>query len=100
MEHTVRGELIDVLTEAGARTGRCKPKADIHRDGEWHRAAHLWIVTTDRRVLLQKRARAKENWPGFWDVSVAGHVSAGENAIDAAIREAREEIGLDLEAGE
>lgn len=89
-------ELIDVLDETGAPTGQRKSKAEIHRDGDWHRAAHVWIVTRDGRVLLQKRSRAKENWPGLWDVSVAGHVSAGETAVEAAIREAREEIGIEL----
>lgn len=89
-------ELIDVLTPDGAPAGSRKPKADIHRDGDWHRAVHLWIVQRDGRVLLQKRAAVKENWPGKWDVSVAGHVSAGEEPEDAAVRETREEIGLDM----
>lgn len=89
-------EFIDVLTESGAPAGVRKPKAEVHRDGDWHRAAHLWIVRDDGRLLLQKRAMAKENWPGKWDVSVAGHVSAGETAEAAAVREAREELGLDV----
>ncbi len=87
-------ELIDVLTPEGLPTGIVKPKPDVHRDGDWHRAAHVWIIGSDGRVLLQRRALAKQTWPGLWDVSVAGHVSAGETAIDAAIRETLEEIGL------
>lgn len=93
-------ELIDVLDSAGAPTGARKPKRDIHCDGDWHRAAHVWIVTSDGRVLLQKRAAAKENWAGWWDVSAAGHCSAGESAIDTALREVTEELGLTLDAGE
>jgi isopentenyl-diphosphate Delta-isomerase len=87
-------ELIDILTYDGAPTGRVKPKPDVHRDGDWHRAVHLWIVTPDRRVLLQRRADHKESWPGLWDVSVAGHIGAGESPVEAAVREAREELGL------
>lgn len=89
-------EIIDVLTSDGQATGRTKPKADVHRDGDWHRAAHLWLVARDGRVLLQRRSASKENWPDLWDISVAGHVSAGEHSRDAAVREAFEELGLVL----
>ncbi|MBV9493132.1 MAG: NUDIX domain-containing protein [Acidobacteria bacterium] len=89
----ISGEPIDIVDADGAATGVIKPKPDAHRDGDWHRAAHLWIVTPDRRVLLQRRSWKKENRPGLWDVSVAGHLSAGESAEEAAIREAQEEIG-------
>ena len=46
---------------------------------------------------MQQRAKDKETNPGKWDVSVAGHVSAGQTSIEAAIREVKEEIGIDLE---
>jgi len=93
-------ELVDVLTRGGVATGIAKPKPDVHRDGDWHRAVHVWIVQPDGRVLVQKRALVKENNPGLWDVSAAGHISAGETQIDAAIRETREELGLEIAASE
>jgi isopentenyl-diphosphate delta-isomerase len=93
-------ELLDLLTPDGAPTGRVKEKAAVHRDGDWHRAAHLWVVAPGRRVLLQRRALIKESWPGHWDVSVAGHVSAGETTLQAIVREAEEELGLVVEPDE
>jgi isopentenyldiphosphate isomerase len=93
-------ELLDILTPDGRPSGSVKPKADVHRDGDWHRAAHVWLATPDGRVLLQRRASVKENWPDFWDISVAGHVAAGESAVDAAIRESQEELGLTLTSAE
>jgi len=92
-------ELIDVLTPDGHPTRIRKPKTEVHRTGAWHRAAHLWILTPSE-VLLQKRADAKDNWPGWWDVSVAGHVSAGETALETVVRETREELGLTVDANE
>ncbi len=89
-------ELIDVITPDGVPTGVRKPKPEIHRDGDWHRAIHVWIVTPDKRILLQRRSMQKENNPGLWDVSAAGHVSAGEDPLDSALREVREELGLTL----
>ncbi len=99
IQHMSR-ELIDVLNPDGAFTRVVKEKSEVHRDGDWHRCAHVWIVASDGRLLLQRRALVKENWPGLWDISVAGHVSAGETAIDAAIREVFEEIGLRITAEE
>jgi isopentenyl-diphosphate Delta-isomerase len=96
----VRVELIDVLTPDGAPTGSRKPKPEIHRDGDWHLSVHIWIRASDGRLLIQRRSLTKENNPGLWDVSVAGHVSAGENAVTSALREVEEEIGLQLRAEE
>lgn len=93
-------EILDVLNPDGSHAGRTKGKDEAHRDGDWHLAAHVWLATRDGRVLLQRRASVKENWPDLWDISVAGHVSAGERAIDAAIREAQEELGLTVRADE
>jgi isopentenyldiphosphate isomerase len=93
-------ELVDVLTDEGLLTGRTKAKDLVHRDGDWHGAAHLWNVSSDGRVLLQRRALVKESWPGLWDVSVAGHVTAGETALAAVVRETREELGLAVDASD
>ncbi|MCM2315351.1 MAG: NUDIX domain-containing protein [Thermoanaerobaculia bacterium] len=92
--------MIDLLLPDGAPLGRAKPKSEVHRDGDLHRTSHLWLVTPDRDVLLQLRASTKVNHPSLWDISVAGHVDAGETAVDAAIREAREELGIELAAAE
>ena len=89
-------EPIDVLHPDGTPTAVIIDKAEAHRTGAWHRAAHLWLITSAGKVLLQRRAETKENWPGRWDVSVAGHVAAGETAAEAAVREAKEELGLQL----
>lgn len=90
--HQPLPEHVDVLAPDGVAIG-VKEKRAVHRDGDLHRAAHVWIASGDR-VLLQRRARVKESWPGLWDISVAGHLSAGESPIEAAIREAHEELGL------
>ena len=95
-----RGELIDVLTPDGRPTGVRKSKSEIHRDGDWHRAAHIWILSSDGRILLQRRSPRKENNPNLWDVSAAGHLSAGESSIEAAVRETYEEIGLKIAPGD
>lgn len=64
-------------------------------------ASHLWIWRRNNagkvEVLLQKRALSKKTWPGYDDISAAGHIDAGETPIESAVREAKEEIGLDVD---
>lgn len=90
-------ELFDVLDENGNRTGRVQERGVCHREGDPHHAVHVWIVREvngRRQVLLQKRSRDKDSNPGCYDISSAGHMSAGEEPIPSAIREIGEELGL------
>jgi len=73
------------------------PKSKIHIDGDWHRAAHIWFINSRGELLIQRRAKIKINYPNMWDISAAGHVSAGENSDASALREIEEEIGIKLE---
>ncbi|MDE1870981.1 MAG: NUDIX domain-containing protein [Candidatus Micrarchaeota archaeon] len=87
-------ERIDVLDESGRKTGATKTKKEAHKRGLWHGASHIWIYNTKGKILLQKRSMEKDSWPGKWDVSAAGHISAGETPKKAALRELKEEVGI------
>jgi isopentenyldiphosphate isomerase len=88
-------EPIEVRTADGVPTGIVKSRDAIHRDGDWHLAAFVWIFDGAGRILLQRRSLEKDVWPGRWDASCAGHVDAGEDATAAACRELGEELGLE-----
>jgi isopentenyl-diphosphate delta-isomerase type 1 len=89
-------EMIDILDSQGTKTGATKPASEVHTDGDWHRTVHVWILNSKHQLLLQRRSPTKVNFPDMWDISAAGHVDAGESSIETAIRETKEEIGLDL----
>lgn len=86
-------EPFDLCDRDGNPLGRVKARALVHRDGDWHRALHLWVIVPGARVVWQRRSPAKDTHPGLVDVSVAGHLRAGETEVEA-LREAEEEIGL------
>jgi isopentenyldiphosphate isomerase len=92
-------ELFDLYDAAGHALGRAKARDDVHRDGDWHRSAHIWIYTCEGRLLFQRRARDKDTWPGRLDASVGGHYRAGED-LPGVVREAREELGVAVDPDE
>ncbi len=71
-------EMFDVLDKNGNKTGDVKTKKELHENGLWHSAVHVWIYNSKGEILLQKRSMKVTNWPGRWDISVAGHIPAGE----------------------
>lgn len=89
-------ELIDILDFEGNKTGKTALKSEAHKNGWYHATVHIWIYNDDKKILLQKRALTKKVFPGLWDISVAGHIGAGENIIEAARREVFEELGISL----
>lgn len=59
-----------------------------------HPVIHIHIIDRFGRIYLQKRSMRKDIQPGKWDTAVGGHVSYGEMILEAAYREASEEVGL------
>lgn len=95
------GEKFDVLDAQGNKTGVARPRGEVHALGLYHRAVHTWLYSISTGELcLQKRAECKDSWPGRWDISSAGHLSAGDESLPAAIRELEEELGLIFPADE
>ena len=89
-------EMFDVLNEWGEYTGEVASRDRCHTEGLWHRAVYGFVIDKNKNVLLQKRSANKKAWPNMWDVTVGGHVDAGEFGRQALIRKAKEELGLDI----
>lgn len=64
-----------------------------------HPVVHIHIFNSDGNVYLQHRSPFKDIQPDKWDTSVGGHIDFGETKDDAARRECREELGVDVADG-
>jgi hypothetical protein len=84
--------MLDTYDATGTRQLGTRSRADVHRDGDWHRAFHLWVASAGG-VLFQRRAAGKDTFPGMLDASAAGHLTAGEQIADG-LREVQEELGV------
>jgi isopentenyl-diphosphate Delta-isomerase len=89
-------EYLDILDEKGRKTGESVPYDEAHLKGLIHMAVHVWMMNPQGELLLQRRSPNKGTYPNHWDISAAGHVSAGQTSLEAARRETEEELGLDL----
>jgi len=88
-------EIFDVVNERDEVID-AKPRREVHRLGLLHRAAHVLVFNQRGQVFLQKRSMNKDRQPGLWDSSASGHLDRGEDYDACAVRELREEIGLQL----
>lgn len=88
-------EYIDIFDENNNPIGKIKEKQQAHEDGNFHRTAHVWIINDKNELLLQKRSASKKSHPNCWDISGAGHIRAGESVTEGAIRELKEELGVE-----
>jgi isopentenyldiphosphate isomerase len=88
-------ETLDTFSDTGLWIGTAS-RADVHRLGLWHQTFHAWIVTEtygQPYVWFQRRSMKKQQYPGMWDITVAGHLLSGEQPVDG-LREIEEELGI------
>ncbi len=89
-------EYFDILDENGNKIGKTKLRSEVHKDGDWHKAIHIWIINDNGDILLQRRCATKDSHPNMLDISCVGHLTVGDDSITGAIRELKEELNLDI----
>lgn len=87
-------ELWDVYDKDRRKTGRFHERGTPLCDGEYHLVIHIWVRNAEGKFLITKRDAEKEPFPGLWECT-GGSALAGETSEEAALRETREETGLD-----
>lgn len=84
-------EYFDVVDADDHPTGAKTTYKESHAQGIIHRCAAVFVFSQSGELYIQKRSA--KSTPHL-DHTVGGHVSAGENYLTAAIREAEEEVNL------
>lgn len=90
-------ELWDVYDENRAKTGRTAVRGEGLPEGGYHIVVHVCVFNSRGEMLIQQRQPFKKGFSNLWDVSAGGSALAGETSAQAAMREVREEIGLDID---
>ena len=97
MTLSVSQELLDVVDKNDCVIG-VKTRGEIHAQGLMHRAVHILVFNSRGDLFIQKRSMLKDENPGQWDTSAAGHVDSGEAYLECAIRELGEELGIETDS--
>ena len=89
-------ELLKVLHENGNETGNYENRSLVHSNRLFHNEIALWIIDKEnKKVLVQRRSAYKKQNPNKLALC-AGHVVANETIEEALFKEAKEEIGINL----
>ncbi|WP_169389503.1 NUDIX hydrolase [Deinococcus aquatilis] len=89
-------ELLDQLDGTGEVTGVLWRSVSDGVRGV--RGINAFFRNWAGQLLFPRRAAHKTRWPGALDFSVGGYTLAGESFDDSFVREAREELNVDLTA--
>lgn len=91
---------LELCDQAGNMTGESASYDHIHRQGLWHKSAHVWLINTQGEFLVQRRGQFTQTTPGMLECTAAGHVDRGHTSIETALRELQEEVGIQVTADE
>ena len=89
-------ELWDLYDENRQLTGRTHIRGESIPEGCFHLVVHVWIRNSRGQYLISQRSASRPTFPLMWE-TVGGSVLSGEDSLSGAIREAKEEVGIDLD---
>ncbi len=88
-------ELWDLYTFDRKPTGLTHVRGEKISEGLGHLVVHVWIQNKDGQFLISQRSASRYAFPLLWE-TVGGSVVAGEDSLEGALREVKEEIGIEL----
>ena len=86
-------ERFEIFDASGQLLGE-ERRARVHREGFWHKSAHVFLFDAANRLYVQRRTPDKDLYAGLWDYSVGEHLIPGESYLAGAQRGLLEELGI------
>ena len=86
-------EIWDIYDKDRNNTGRTIVRGEKLNEGDYHLVIHAWIINTEGKFLIQKRANTVKVYPNMWAMT-GGSAIKGENSYETCLREVSEELGV------
>lgn len=87
-------ELWDIYDKNRRKKNKIVHRGDYLLDDEFHLVVNVWIKNSNNEFLITQRSENK-SFPLMWECT-GGSALSGETSLDAAIREVKEELGIDV----
>lgn len=89
-------EILEIVDDNDNVIGT-ETKGKIHEEELLHRDIHIWFITPNAEIIFQHRSIDKDLLPDKLDSTVAGHVELNDSYEKTAIKECKEETGIDID---
>ena len=85
-------ELVDIYNNKHEKMNYTKGRKELE-DGEYRLSCFVWIINIENQLLIQQRLKTAKTCPNMWETA-SGGATAGDNALQGALRELNEELGI------
>lgn len=89
-------EILEIIDENDTVIG-LETRSKTHEEGLLHREVYIWFLTPDGKIIFQHRAKDKDTYPDKLDATVGGHVEPNMSYEETAVKECKEETGIDID---
>lgn len=98
VEYVPDAEIWDLYNEKRELIGKEHVRGEQLPIDGYHLVVHVWIRNSKGEYLISQRSANRPTYPLMWEC-VGGSVVKGEDSLLGAVREAKEEVGVNLEPG-
>lgn len=78
---------------------KIQKRGELLEEGTFHVVVSVWTVNQENKLLMTLRSAQKELYPNLWE-NTSGSVVHGETSLQAALRELKEETGIEASEDE
>lgn len=89
-------EYMDLYNSNYEKIGKLHQRGTQPENGTYYLVVNVWIMNSANEILLAQRHHNRKFWGGLWECAASGAVLAGESSLQGALRETKEEIGIEL----
>ena len=90
-------EIFDLYDRNFNKLNKTMVRGTTNEKGEYHLVVHMWFRNKEGKYLIQQRNKLSDRIPYQW-FCTGGAAISGNTSLEAAMRETKEELGIELES--